>query len=361
MTRALAVLPITAAAVATLAVGAGSAVAQDKAEAAPNPAPAPSPAAPAAPDPSSFEGLARGAAPAADLGTLLAPMVDKCGGEKREIDRVRCASAQKYLKKKLPGRAFVVSAADPAAISVSDYDGKIKGHKIALAGCLACSQPVAIGASGEKRFVTLREPGKEGESLAQAVELTRKNLRFDSIPEARTWMKNVRPHLRAEFVFQPTDNEWSMGVSKGFAFKLVAGRIYDRCTGDVLYSNPPSTGQAEKIGEEEGCPKAQEQETAKVEKDDDANLPNELGKAEIDKAMGGIKGQIHACFQQFEVPGKADLRFDVAGNGMVQTVDLKGGFVGTPTGDCIREAAKNARFPRFKKARQGFTYPFFLR
>jgi len=310
-------------------------------------------------DTSTFEGLARTATPSADLSILLAPYFDKCT-DKRDIDRMRCESARQHLKKTLPQRSYIIQVRDPAAVGVSDYDAKVKGYKLTFAGCVACSQPVTIGASGEKRMVTLAPPRRDAENITEAVAIKRPNLQFDGVPEAKTWLKNVRPHLRAEFVFQPQGEEWSFGPSRGFAFKLLGGRVYDACNGDVLASTPPSTGQADRFADEPGCPRAGDEAVSDGPKEDE-NLPTRLTKSDIDKVMGRIKGQVYACYQQFEVPGRAELHFEVAGNGMVQGIKLKGGLEGTPTGECVLEAAKNARFPKFKKDRQAFVYPFMLR
>jgi hypothetical protein len=77
--------------------------------------------------------------------------------------------------------------------------------------------------------------------------------------------------------------------------------------------------------------------------------------------MTRIRPEVFACFERLKVPGTAQLSYIVAGNGMVQSIRVTGGFDGTPTGDCVLDAGKNARFPRFKAPRQQFSYPFFLR
>jgi hypothetical protein len=56
-----------------------------------------------------------------------------------------------------------------------------------------------------------------------------------------------------------------------------------------------------------------------------------------------------------------ELAFEVAGNGTVQAVSVAPAWRGTPTGACVKEAAKDAHFPGFKLDQQKFTYPFFLR
>src|SRR5579871_3679881 len=82
----------------------------------------------------SFETLARGAVKTQDVATLLAPFVDSCGGDMRELDRTRCRSTTTFLRKKLPQQTFLAESNDPAAIDVSGYDAAAKGYHVALAG-----------------------------------------------------------------------------------------------------------------------------------------------------------------------------------------------------------------------------------
>src|SRR6185312_2176266 len=103
----------------------------------------------------SFEKLAVGAVKTRDVATLLAPFIDSCGGDMREIDRARCRSTTAYLRKKLPQQTFIAESNDPAAIDVSGYDAAAKGYHLALAGCLACTEPMSIGNRHEPRFVTV--------------------------------------------------------------------------------------------------------------------------------------------------------------------------------------------------------------
>jgi hypothetical protein len=347
---------VTAAAALVLVLASAGA-----ARAAGDQAPAPDKAAaPAA----TFEALARGATRTRDVATLLGAFVDRCDVEKRELERARCLATQAYLREVLPGRTFSTPADDPAVISVSDYDASIKGYHLALAGCIACTKPVAVGRAGERRLITLGEPQKNAETLPAAVEISRNTLGFESLVEAKRWLERVRPFLGAEFLFQPTGDEWSFGPSRGYALKLVGGRIFNRCTGEVLVSKPPSVGAAELPAgarEDQACLKSGEAEADGSPGDDALKLPDELPRGAIADAMTEIRPQVFACYEKHKTPGTAQLTFVVAGNGMVQSIRLGGDFDGTPTGDCVLEAGKNAHFRRFKAARQQFTYPFFLR
>jgi hypothetical protein len=319
------------------------------------PAPAPAPA-------DTYEALAKNATRTRDVATLLGAFVDRCDAEKREVERARCRTTQAYLRGVLPNRTFATPADDPAVITVSEYDAGVKGYHVSLAGCIACTKPVSVGRARARRFITLREPQKEAETLPKAVEVSKSTLGFDNLVDAKNWLDRVRPFLRAEFLFQPADAEWSFGPSRGYALKFVGGRVFNRCTGEVLASKPPSVGLADLptgSREDEAC--LQGGVGAAHEDGDDLKLPAELPRAAIADAMTRIRPQVFACYEKFKEPGTAQLTYVVAGNGMVQSIRVGGSFDGTPTGTCVIDAGKNAHFPRFKAPRQQFSYPFFLR
>jgi len=326
------------------------------------PAPALSADAPGA----SFETLGHHAVKTRDIATLLSAFVEGCDGEHRDIDRARCQAATAYLRRTLPQRTFAFTTDEPGVVAVSDYDASVKGYHVALAGCVACTKPITIGKAKEPRLITLKVPEKDAPSLAKAVALSRNTFGFDSMLDAKRWLDAERPFLRAEFLFQPqiVGDVWTYGANRGVALKLVGARVYNRCTGDVLVSKPPSTGMAEhpQPGHEDPSCKVRPGDPSEVVAppiEDD--LPPQLSKNSIADAMAKIRPQVFACYQQFKVAGMLELAFVVAGNGTVQAVTVAPAWRGTPTGLCVREVAKDAHFPAFKLEQQKFTYPFFLR
>src|SRR6185369_7242413 len=126
----------------------------------------------------------------------------------------------------------------------------VRGFRVALSGCIACTKPVAIGGTdrtaGARRMITVSAPRKDGSSLSSAVEIARGAVGFESVPEAKRWLTEVRPALRAELVFRPAEEEWTFGAHRGYALELLAGRIYNRCTGEIVLSKPPSQGIADR-------------------------------------------------------------------------------------------------------------------
>ena len=328
---------------------------------------APAPAEPAAAE--SYETLGTGAVRTRDIGTLLSSFVDSCASERRDIDRARCQATTSYLRRTLPQRTFAFTTDEPGVVAVSEYDAGVKGYHVAVAGCVACSKPVTIGQSKESRLITLKVPDKEADSLLKAVAISKNTFGFDSLAEAKRWLDAERPFLRAEFLFQPqvVGDVWTFQSSRGIALKLVGARVYNRCTGDVLVSKPPSTGTADHPGlghEDPTCAAARKKEAAAEAAPPlpgSEDLPAQLSKTLIADSMAKIRPQVFACYQQFKVPGTLELIYVVASNGTVQSVAVGPAFAGTPTGQCVQQVAKDARFPPFKLDQQKFTYPFFLR
>jgi hypothetical protein len=93
----------------------------------------------------------------------------------------------------------------------------------------------------------------------------------------------------------------------------------------------------------------------------DDNLPDQLGKGEIVAGMSKIKGRVGSCYDQFKVPGLANVSVTIGHSGSVRSASVSGAFSGTPTGSCVEKAVKGASFPRFKGADQTINYPFMLR
>ena len=312
-----------------------------------------------------FETLVQNAAEsAADLTTMLAPFADNCDGDKRELDRTRCQTMRAYLRRVIPRRSFWAVVDDPLVIAVSEFDASVKGYHLSIAGCLACTHPVTVGSSQGSRLLTLKVPDKDAGSLRAAVEISRSSVGFDSLGEAKTWLKRNRPALRTQFVFQPAETQWTFGSSRGYAMTLLGLRVFNRCTGEVLISRPPSTGIVDLPGADDGCADsghAPDADDSRRSGGAPTPADSPLSKEDIARAMNIIRPDVFTCFEKFHVPGIAQFDFEVAASGAVNKVRLTGAFSGTPTGGCLIEAGQSARFAPSSRERQQFSYPFFLR
>ena len=245
-----------------------------------------------------------------DVGTLLAPFIDSCGGDMRELDRARCRSTTTYLRKKLPQQTFIAESNDPAAIEVSGYDGAAKGYHLSLAGCIACSEPMPIGSHHEPRFVTLATPDKSAASLAAGVPVSKSTVAFDDFAAAKHWAEMEKPFLRAEFLFQPQaeGSDFTVGMAPGIALKLVGARVYNRCTGEILVSKPPSTGFADRPPpghEDPACSRAGQPQPMTDEELAADRRPEELSKAAINDVMEKIRPQVLRLLPEVPHPRRA--------------------------------------------------------
>jgi predicted Zn finger-like uncharacterized protein len=79
-----------------------------------------------------------------------------------------------------------------------------------------------------------------------------------------------------------------------------------------------------------------------------------LTQSDIVNAMKGVQPKVQNCANQFKVPGTAMANITVASGGKVSNATVTGKFAGTPTGSCIEQAAKSAKFPPC----QGMTFPW---
>jgi predicted Zn finger-like uncharacterized protein len=109
------------------------------------------------------------------------------------------------------------------------------------------------------------------------------------------------------------------------------------------------------------APAAKHHEAAAESSGGDDSLPDQLDKSAIVGGMGKVKGKVASCYDQYKVPGMANVSVTIAKSGGVSSASVSGAFAGTPTGSCVEKAVKSASFPKFKGAAQTINYPFMLR
>jgi hypothetical protein len=91
-----------------------------------------------------------------------------------------------------------------------------------------------------------------------------------------------------------------------------------------------------------------------------ADLPEQLGREDIRRGMLAIRPAATACYQREHRAGTALVSLIIDPEGTVRSTELVGVLAGTPTGACVTEAVRQARFPRFKGAPMSVTYPFVI-
>ena len=95
--------------------------------------------------------------------------------------------------------------------------------------------------------------------------------------------------------------------------------------------------------------------------EDDASLPEQLGKSDIVSGMQPATTKARACYEQFKVPGTAMVKIVIIKSGKVQSASVGGALAGTPSGDCVAHAIRSASFKKFKGPPTTIDWPVMLR
>ena len=84
-----------------------------------------------------------------------------------------------------------------------------------------------------------------------------------------------------------------------------------------------------------------------------------LSQSDIVSAMKAVQPRVKECFNQYKVPGIANISISVSKGGRIASASVTGKFAGTPSGTCVEAAAKTAKFPPCEA--MSFPWPFQLR
>lgn len=87
----------------------------------------------------------------------------------------------------------------------------------------------------------------------------------------------------------------------------------------------------------------------------DAKLVDKLTASQIREGFGKVKGKAKACGGETGTVVK--VKVSINGSGEVTSVNALDEHAGTPLGNCVENALKDAKFPRFSSESQGAVYP----
>lgn len=308
-----------------------------------------------------FDALAQGAA-APDPGLLAAALADDCADARREIDRARCRAIARRLQADLPRKTYRALVAAPDGVSLSEYDAGIGGFRLTVSGCLVCDDPIEIGSGRLPRFVTVGAPQRiRGvEELAKSAPLFEAPVKFSGVGEAKAWDEASRRHLRAEILFQPTTAEWRLRDDRGYTFKLVGLRVWNRCTGEVLTSQPRSETGRLPVTSDAGCHETPASLGGAAAGATVAGAPRLLSARAIADAIEPLRDDLDACAERFPSRGTAYLRFAIDSTGAIRRVTVEGNVAGTVLARCLLEVAGKATFPPIASDAQEFRFPIAL-
>jgi hypothetical protein len=321
--------------------------------------------------PESFDVAAQNAQPvyeAGALAALLQPLVVDCGKGEDDLAQRQCAALRDWALAELRAGTYL-GVGDDLAVAIGPYDPSEKKIELEVRGCLSCARPLRLdtGAGGEpaQRFVTTRIPKAIQARSAKVVGI---DVGFHDVPvaderAAEAWRKKMASRLRVQFVFR-VGAPWKSGsgdkVYEGVAFVPIAHRVVDKCTGKVIASDPPSavgTGEdptAREALRDASCP--DEPTEAEVRAREEAALPVQLAKRDVNAVVQSARERLHACATEFEETGTVPTRIVVAPSGKVDSVTLSPPWDKRPVGFCVRSTVKSLQFPRFRGDKLIFDY-----
>lgn len=274
-----------------------------------------------------------------------------------DLNQRQCRAVRDARVRANAGQTFIVSG-DASAFVVEAFDDKKKSAPLTVQGCIACVDPLIVDGKHYYVLSNMAPPEWKG-SIAVAAPIHTTSKTFKSGAEAAVnWRTEVVPRLKTDFVIKiPSSGAlWKADGKLGLGVEVLGFRVGDPCDGHIICASP----KAGKIATDKStCGETVaegEPEEPKVE-----GPPDELTPKMIKTVMQPTGAAAQACFEKYGVAGDAKLAVTVAGSGEVLAIEQTGDFIDTPTGRCLEDAVKGLTFPKTKKTKQSFKYPYVLR
>lgn len=292
---------------------------------------------------------------ARDLPVLFWAATAECDRLSDDMLRRQCLRIRLTRGVAATGKTYLLRG-DAAALVAGEWDAAHAGVSLTIRGCLACAETIDVG--GARRHVVTRGGVTVDGTEVVAAAVYRGIRRLDDEAAAKRWKTRVLPRLRLELIVRaPTKPElWTQGGRSGYFVELLGYRLYDPCDGTVLAAQP-SAGTASVDGStcEADLPG---RAPMRVETNEP---PFQLSPEDVRRVLKDVNPAVYQCYDSYGVPGRADVYIDIKNDGTVRFVEVRGAFADTPTGTCVGEAVKRARFPRFKRESIQIHYPYLLR
>jgi hypothetical protein len=310
----------------------------------------------------SFEGQLRKATRIQKLSRVIGPFLQRCSGG-AGLRAIQCRAIRSRMQHRVKHGTYwsIVHA-----VRVGSYDNTRLNFPVSVVGCLTCDGPAKLDRKlyGDKHwYVTTGKPRqvkkKDGKPVFVGLVLS-KIVQPVGPSQVENWMKGVLPNLKVQLIYRVDGTRWPARLGNGLVVKLAGYRLYNQCTGKVLASDPPSRADAPKVNAPT-CGK--KKVVARRVEPRRKSIPTRLGSRDIKAGMKRISGWIQQCYDQYQIPGLAEVMVTVKGStGKVVKVKVLGQFKGSPTtGKCLVEAVMKASFKIFKVARMNFRYRWYLR
>lgn len=290
-----------------------------------------------------FEQKAQGAVLAKHLDDVVWALTAPCDKgddlQQRQCRLIRDARAQQ-----LAGATLLVEA-DPGAFVVGAWNPGPRSLTQQVTACIRCG---GVTIDGRTWYVTGSPAKLEGSKISAAL-LFDTPRPFTDEARAKKWRESVA-NARTQFVVKvPDKRRWLVGGRDGLLFDVVAWRVIQPCSGEVLLasvsSGPVAPDKATCSAPGGGPPEV---------------VVAELTRDMVRNALKPVVQGARACYAKYQLAGTARLELGIAGDGSVATYMQKGDFKGTPMGQCIDAAVANLAFPPSQRPLTTIGYPIVL-
>jgi hypothetical protein len=310
----------------------------------------------------SFEQLARDAQAVPGsraLASLFWSLTEKCAGIGNDLERRQCEGVRSARAARVTRDSYLVTAG--GAVHAGAFDAKKKSMPVSVEACVVCVDPPEVG--GKKVHVLGQGRHRVAGAQVRAAQLFESTRTFDSETAAAAWNAEVLPRLRTDFVIRlpARVDSFDGGGASGYKVEVVGYRVYDPCDGSVLFARPESgAAPVDRSVCAQAASPADPGPAAKAEPRPE-KLPERLTPGQVREAMRPVHTAAQACFDAYGVAGTARFQITFSGEGAVVALEQRGEFRGTPTGECVEKAVREATFPRSQKPRTTIDYPIMIR
>jgi hypothetical protein len=303
---------------------------------------------PAAAD-ATFESLAAGAQPIPRLDNLVWALTASCeAGD--DTQRRQCRIVRDRRVAELSGVTLLVEG-DRAAVEVGAWSAQKKSVPLTVASCIQCS---GIEVDGKTWYLVGTNPTAprlvRGKLVTALLHDNAQPIADEAA--ARAFAQRIQQARVQMLVKVPARPQIAIEGKPALALDIVGHRVISPCDGSIVQASHKS-----------GPVEADRKQCAPVTRPAAADAPrvDALSASMIQTGMRPVVAAATACFEKYGVAGKAKLKLTIGGDGSIAAYAQEGEFAGTPTGECIDEAVKQARFPASKKAKTTISYPIHLR
>ena len=268
-----------------------------------------------------------------------------------ELHQRQCRLIRDTRAKQLTGATLLVDA-EPGAFVAGPWNPAKRSVPLVLEACIRCG---GVQVDGRTWHLTGSTAHMNGTKLSAAALYD--NARpFPDEARAKKWIAGVKA-ARTQMVLKvPDKRRWLVGGNDGLLFEVLAWRVVQPCTGEVVISSLPS-GPAEK--DRAACSAAAQPAATQPAASEPAVVPM-LTKEMVRAAMKPVVQGARACYAKYKAAGKARLELAIRADGSLDAYTQSGDFKGTPTGLCIDAAMLSVAFPPSQRPVTTVGYPIVL-